>query len=121
MEKRSIALSIIFTLITCGLYSFYWTYKLTNECHYALGRNNTASGGWVLFYSVITLGIYVFYWIYEMGEAVAEVKRMRGMATSGHESIIYLILTLFGVGIVSMALLQKSLNDVIEDAAASGI
>lgn len=114
MKKRSIVLAIILSLITCGIYSCYWTYKLTNECHYAMGRNNTASGGWVLFYGIITFGIYFIYWIYEMGEAVAEAKGRRGMTTNGHEGIIYLLLALFGFGIISMALMQKSLNDMVE-------
>ncbi|MGN0940560.1 MAG: DUF4234 domain-containing protein [Selenomonadaceae bacterium] len=120
MEKRGIVKAIIFSFITFGIYGVYWFYKLTNEAHQVVGRNTTASGGWALLYTFITLGIYYIYWSYKMGESITEAKRMRGMHTSGNDTILYLILSLFGAGIVTQVLLQDSINDIIDYDSTSG-
>lgn len=31
VQKRDIALAIIFTLITCGIYGIYWFFKLNDD------------------------------------------------------------------------------------------
>ena len=31
IEKRDVALSVILTFITCGLYGLYWMYKINGE------------------------------------------------------------------------------------------
>ena len=41
MKKRNIALSIIFTLITCGIYGLYWFVCLTDETNQAAGEQKT--------------------------------------------------------------------------------
>lgn len=114
MEKRSIARSIIFTLVTLGIYGCYWFYKETNEVHEVLGRENTASGGWALLFAIITFGIYGVYWSYKMGDGIAEALDNRGLRNGGNEGLIYLVLTLFGFGIISSCLIQDKLNDIIE-------
>ena len=114
MEKRSIVKAIIFTIITFGIYGCYWFYKETNEVHELLGRQNSASGGWALVYSIITIGIYALYWNYKMGEAVAEALDDRNMRNGGNEGQIYLVLAIFGFGIISSCLIQDKVNDMIE-------
>ena len=114
IEKRSIPKAVIFSLITCGIYSFYWLYKLTDETHAVLGRENTAPGGTALLYTIITCGIYGFYWFYMMGQAITEAKSARGMHSDGNTGLIYTVLCFFGLPLVSQALLQDSLNDIID-------
>ena len=114
MEKRNIALNIILTIVTCGLYGLYWFYKLTDDTHQVLGRQNTASGGMAILYTILTCGIYSIYWSYKMGDAMTEVKENYGLRADRNLSVIYLILTIFGLGIIAWALLQSSLNDIVE-------
>lgn len=114
MEKRNIALAIVFSLITFGIYSLYWFYKLTNEMHEALGYQNTSTGGWAVVYSIVTLGIYTFYWNYKMGEGVDEISERYGLRKSSNTGLIYLLLSIFGLGIISTCLIQDKLNDVVE-------
>lgn len=115
MEKRSIPLAIIFCFITCGIYGMYWTYKLTNETHELLGRQTTASGGMVVLYELITCGIYSFYWLYKITEGINEAKAARNMKVNAHMPIISIILALFGLALVDLALMQDSINDIIEN------
>ena len=60
--------------------------------------------------SLVTCGIYMFYWMYKQGEKLDSAKSARGLESSGNSGIIYLVLTLFGLGIVSYALMQNDLN-----------
>ena len=120
MTKRSIPLAIVLSFITVGLYALYWVYTLTEEAHAAAGERTTASGGMVILYSLLTCGIYSLYWLYKMGETIIMAKQKRGMAVDTNLPIIYLVLALFGLGIVSYALMQNALNDIIDyDGGAS--
>ena len=120
MTKRSIPLAIVLSFITVGLYALYWVYTLTEEAHAAAGERTTASGGMVILFSLITCGIYSLYWLYKMGETIIMAKQKRGMAVDTNLPIIYLVLALFGFGIISYALMQSALNDIIDhDGGAS--
>ena len=113
VEQRSIAKAVIFSLITCGIYSLYWLYKLTEEAHQLAGERTTATGGMVILYTFITCGIYSIYWFYKMGITANMIREQRGMSVDSSSPVIYLLLTIFGLGIVSEALLQDTLNAAI--------
>lgn len=83
---------------------WYWIYKLT-------GDPNATSGGMVILLSIITCNIYMWYWLYKQGDAIDQVKASRGLP-SGNSGILYLILAIFGLGIVSYALMQNELNQL---------
>ena len=120
MTKRSIPLAIVLSFVTLGVYAFYWIYALTEDAHAAAGERTTASGGMVILFSLITCGIYSLYWLYKMGETIVMAKQKRGMTADTNLPIIYLVLALFGLGIVSYALMQNALNDIIDyDGGAS--
>ena len=120
MTKRSLPLAIVLSFVTLGVYAFYWIYALTEDAHAAAGERTTASGGMVILFSLITCGIYSLYWLYKMGETIIMAKQKRGMAVDTTLPIIYLVLALFGLGIVSYALMQNALNDIIDyDGGAS--
>ena len=120
MTKRSIPLAIVLSFITIGLYALYWVYTLTEDAHAAAGERTTASGGMVILFSFLTCGIYSLYWLYKMGETIIMAKQKRGMAVDTNLPIIYLVLALFGFGIISYALMQSALNDIIDhDGGAS--
>lgn len=112
IQVRSIPKSIIFSFITCGIYGIYWFIKMTNEVHTAAGRKSTASGGLAFLYCLITCGIYFFYWVYKMGQTIIEAKESRNMTVDGNLPIIYVVFALFGLAIVSEALIQDALNDI---------
>ncbi len=69
MEQRSISTSIILSIVTCGIYTLFWMYKL-NE---AAVQNNPKvwdkSGGMMILLCFVTCGIYAYYWYYNMGKA----------------------------------------------------
>ena len=111
MVKRNIGLCIVLSIITCGIYSIYWFVVLANDTNVASGHaQDGTSGGVAFLLTLVTCGIYGFYWAYKQGEKINEAKAMRNMPADSNASIIYLILSIFGLGIVAYALMQSELN-----------
>ena len=108
IAPRNLVLSIIFSFITCGIYSIYWMIKLNDEVNQLSGDYQAASGGIVFLFSLITCGIYGFYWAYKMGERCDRIKGIQG-----NSSILYLILSIFGLQIVNYCLMQDTVNKVV--------
>ena len=101
---RSVALAIVLSIITCGIYGIYWFVVLNDEI-YELSDDSTAPSGIVVFLlSLVTCGIYGIYWAYVMGRKVAYLSRT---ADSG---IVNLIIALFGFQIINLALFQDAVN-----------
>lgn len=113
LETRSIAKAVIFSIITLGIYSIYWFIKITNEVHEVSGDPKTASGGLAFLFLIVTFGLYGIYWVYRISTELEGAIEDREMRCS-NLSVITLILFIFGLGIISYALIQDSLNDVIK-------
>lgn len=110
IQRKNIALCVIFTILTCGIYGLYWLYCMVEECNLLTSRPNAASGGMVLLLTIVTCGIYELYWLYRAGEDLDRLRTDRG-GLPGHLGLLYLIVTLLGFGIVTYALLQSELNE----------
>ena len=108
MRYRSIGMSILLTIITCGIYGLYWLVCLNDDVAEYTGEYGT-SGGMVLLFSILTCGIYLLYWSYKTGEKLDRVRFNKGVPT-GSLSILYLILAIIGLSIVNYALIQSELN-----------
>ena len=87
---------------------------LNDETNALSGRQGT-SGGLVFLFSLITCGIYALYWMYQMGNAVEMLHDQHG-EPRGSAPVVYLLLSLFGLGIVAYALLQNELNKYLPNA-----
>lgn len=109
-KKRNIVAIILLGIFTCGIYPLFWVYATTNEVNSYIKEEDT-NGGMAVVLSIVTCGIYLFYWFYKMGKKVVECQKLVGMETND-ESIVYLILSIFGLSILSMAMIQNNLNKV---------
>ena len=65
IERRNIAVCIVLTLVTCGIYGIYWIVCLTNDVNTVSGDVNGTSGGMVVLLTIVTCGIYGIYWAYK--------------------------------------------------------
>ncbi len=111
MNKRNIALCIVLSIVTCGIYGIYWMIVLANETNVASGHaQDGTSGGIVFLLTLVTCGIYGIYWAYKQGEKINEAKAMRNMPSDSNAGVLYLILEIFGLGIIAYALMQNELN-----------
>ena len=102
IERRNIAVCIVLTLVTCGIYGIYWIVCLTNDVNTVSGDVNGTSGGMVVLLTIVTCGIYGIYWAYKQGEKLDFTKNNRGIPSS-NSGVLYLILQIFGFGIIAYA------------------
>lgn len=109
IQNRNIAVCIILSIVTCGIYGIYWFICLANDTNTISGRPNDTSGGVAFLLSLVTCGIYGFYWAFKQGEKIDEAKTSRGIPSS-NSGIAYLLLSIFGLSIVAWALMQNELN-----------
>ena len=113
LKRRSVGLCIVFSIITCGIYYLYWLYQIAENMNYIDRETKGASGGAVLLFSIITCGIYELYWFYRTGERINRLHQ-KWNDPSGSLHILYLVLGIFGLGIVTMALMQSEINRYID-------
>lgn len=109
VQKRDLAKALILSIITCGIYAIYWFIKLTDEMNLVTGNEKDTSGGTAFLLNLITCGIYGIYWAYKMGQ-----KRDSLDDKDSSSGIIYLVLAIFGLGIVVYALAQDAINKAVE-------
>ena len=110
IQPRNIVVSIILSLVTCGIYSIYWFIVLTDELNRLTNNEKDLSGGLAFVLSLVTCGIYSYIWAYQMGQKVDQLNGTK----NGNNGIIYLIVMLLGFGIVDYALIQDSINKTVE-------
>lgn len=109
IENRNIAVCIILTIVTCGIYGIYWLACLVNDVNAVSGRQDELSGGMVALLTIVTCGIYHLYWAYTAGEKLDAVRHSRGLPVQSN-GVVYLLLSLFGFSVVAWALMQNELN-----------
>ena len=112
VESRGIGMCIVLTLVTCGIYGIYWLYKLNNDLNYLTDDPEGTSGGMVILLTLVTCGIYGWYWYYKMGIKVDQLKTQMGQQASS-SNILFLILGIFGLGIVNYILMQSTINQTV--------
>lgn len=110
VQRRSIGLCIVLSIVTCGLYTLYWLYCMAEDVNLVTARPNAPSGGFVLLLTIVTCDIYGLYWLYRAGDDLDRRRMDQGQAP-GHLGILYLLLAIFGFSIISFALLQYELNE----------
>lgn len=109
VKRRSIAVCILLSIVSCGIYGWYWLACMANDTNRVSGHEQDTSGGMVVLLSIVTCNIYHIYWMYKAGEKIDIGRSRRGLPPQ-NSGIVYLLLTLFGFSIISWALLQNELN-----------
>jgi len=109
VERKNIAMMVILSLITCGIYGIYWFITMTNDVA-RVNQNPNLSGGKALVFTILTCGIYGIYWNYAMGKNLYEAGLKSGKQVPDN-SILFIVLALVGLGIVNYCLIQNELNN----------
>lgn len=108
LPERNIVVCILLSLITCGIYGIYWFIVMTDESN-MVSDEQTASGGMAFLFTIITCGIYFYYWNYKMGQKLHQAGQKYNKPI-GDNSIVYLLLSIFGLGIINYCIIQSDLN-----------
>lgn len=96
-SNRSIITYILFNIITCGLYSLYFYYKLAEDVNIICNGDGQETAGLLklILLSFVTCGIYNWYWHYALGNRLADNAGRYGLSFSENGTTI-LLWHLFG-------------------------
>ena len=109
-ERRDPALVLVLTLLTCGIYYWFWLYRVSEETQRFLDEPDTSPGLEVLL-CLLTCGVYILYWDYKQAKKIARMQTMVGLPPTDN-AILYLILNLCGIGFINAMIEQGHLNEV---------
>lgn len=109
--QRSVGLSVILTLVTCGLFGLYWFVVLTDDVG-KLSGDYQFTGGKHLLLTLVTCGLWGYVWAYQAAKRVGEAQHQRGYLAQDN-SLLYIVLYFFGLGIIVHALVQSDVNRLV--------
>ena len=95
---RSLLVYILLSIVTCGIYGWYFIYKLAkdvNTCCDGDGEN-TAGLLMLILLSIVTCGIYSYIWFYKLGDRLNKNAYRYGMMFTENGTTV-LMWQLFGV------------------------
>lgn len=117
--KGDIAKDVIFTIITCGIYGFFWQYRQMKFVNTLSGEEKFSFVKWLIF-SIITCWLYHIYHEYVMGREIVLIQEKFGLSKSDDLPTISIILCILGywvfiaVGIITDAVQQKEINMIVD-------
>ncbi|UCF93025.1 MAG: DUF4234 domain-containing protein [Desulfobacterales bacterium] len=107
----NIALYLILTLLTCGLFNLYWNYRQMEACNALLLRREFRFWLWLLL-TVVTCGIYHIFYQYKMGAAIVEIQHSLNRPVFDKLPLLSVIVTLVGLSIVVDCIHQHEINKI---------
>lgn len=117
-EKRDPAMVIVFGIITCGIYLYFWIYQTSTDIKNALGGRDDINPTMDIVLTIVTCGLYGIYLFYRYPQLLLELQD-RTSQPRNDISTISIILAVVGLGIISIFMIQTELNKVW-DAASRG-
>lgn len=116
---RSLVVFILLSIITCGIYGYYFIYTMARDVNIACEGDGQNTGGLLVFIllNLITCGFYSWYWYYSLGNRLAQSAPRYGMnfTENGTTILLWLLLgfLLCGIGtFVAMHILIKNTNSI---------
>lgn len=120
ISSRNIVACVLFSIITCGIYTLYWIYKINQEINIITGHEDDTSGGLVILFGIISCGIYYVYWAYKIGDKLKGYYNKKNSSAGNDLPVLYLILMIanyIACGICTMicyCLIQDRINKIVE-------
>lgn len=111
--RLGIAKYIILSILTCGIYALYWIYNQTKFINEITKEEKYSFWHWYLL-SVITCGIYYFYLEYVVSKDIVDIQNRHGFIPNTNLPTISVVIAIFATPIISLAIMQKDINDIID-------
>ena len=116
-EDRSLPMYILLSIVTCGLYSYWFLYSIASDANTVCDGDGQKTSGLIAFIllSFVTCGIYTWFWYYNLGNRLASNAPRYGLSfqENGTTILIRLIFgsMLCGIGpFIAMHILMKNMN-----------
>ncbi len=110
----NIALDIILSIITCGIYWFFWQARQMRALNYLLKEQRFNFLLWFLV-SLITCFLFNIYYEYIMAQAIVQIQKKQGKTLSNDLPVLSLVLSIFGLHIITDAIQQHEINKFFEN------
>ncbi len=116
-EDRGLVSTILLSIITCGIYGYYFIYSVAQDVNVACSDDGEKTPGLVAYIllSFITCGIYSWYWEYKLGNRLSANAHKYGVEVQENGTTI-LLWNIFGsliCGIgcfISLSIIIKNTN-----------
>lgn len=113
MQKRNVGLMILISIITCGIWFWYWLYKLADDIYTITNTDNTA--GLDLIICLVTCGIAVIYFVYKYNAMLVTYQTTHNLIVLDN-GLVVVLLSLFGLSIISFAILDNEVGKIINSS-----
>jgi len=107
-EERGVVVSILLTILTCGIYGWVLLYKIGDELNAHQGKGQLKPGVDLLLI-LVTCGLWGIYVMYKYPRVLQEITADEKIPVVDL-TVPCLILTIFGLQIAALAILQSELN-----------
>ena len=124
MTRREPWMPVVLTIVTCGIYYFYWQYVTTEELKHASGREDL-NPMMDLLLTLLCCGLWSIYVQYRNAQVVHEVFQSRGQTHEDKSTFILILHALHMVtgvtGMVALLMLQDEFNKLaaLEDGGGA--
>jgi hypothetical protein len=105
-EQKSIGLCIVLSIVTCGIYYIIWLASMCKKIKLMNNEEPSVAGEVIL---CLIIPFYSLFWLYSRSKKLASAAANCGVALEDR-AVINLVLAIFGLAIVSFALIQSDLN-----------
>ncbi len=105
----NIALDVVLSIITCGIYWFFWQARQMRAVNHLLQQQRYNFWVWFLL-TILTCGLFNIYYEYYMAQGLVEAQGKYGRPLSKDLPVLSLVLTIFGLNIVTDAIQQNEIN-----------
>jgi len=107
-DRREIVLTLVLIFVTCGIYGLVVMYRIGDELNRHQGKNQI-NAGMDLLLTFLTCGLWAIYMMVKYPQALQEIIKAEG-DTPSDLVLPCLILTIFGLHLVAVLILQNELN-----------
>ena len=118
-EDRSLVMYILLSLVTCGIYSYYFLYSIAQDANVVCADDGKKTSGLAAFIllSIVTCGIYAWIWYYNLGNRLSENAPKYGLnfSENGTTVLMWMIFGSFLCGIgpfIAMNILITNMNSL---------
>jgi len=108
-ENKNIAVCIILSFLTCGIYTIFWLVSIIHNVHKLHGDYHSAAAEVLL---NLFVPFYSYYWMYKNAKQMYEDSN-RYHGSIPDNAALYIILALLGLNLVNLAIIQNEFNKFI--------
>jgi len=113
IQKRNVALYVVLSFVTCGIWVFVWYVLLADDIGKIRG-DGKPNGPVEVLLIFVTCGIWAIVLGYTWPDKLNEGLRERGLPTNDNLPTLGLVLNIFGLGIITLVLMQSESNKVAQ-------